>query len=228
MQLLLIEDDELVASGLVAGLELDGFVVDHVSNGRQASQAMGLFTPDAVILDLGLPDADGMAMLRQWRSEGLNAPVLILTARDALNDRVAGLEAGGDDYVLKPFELDELAARLRALVRRAAGRSVSEIIHGDLIVRPSQNEVRLGNHSVRLSRRELTLLEKFLNARGTVLTEDQLKDSLYGMATNVESNALNVHIYHLRKKLGRELIETVRGVGYRLGPPLSVSGQPES
>jgi len=228
MQLLLIEVDELVAFGLVAGLELDGFVVDHVSNGRQASHAMSLFTPDALILDLGLPDADGMAMLRQWRSEGLNAPVLILTARDALNDRVTGLEAGGDDYVLKPFELDELVARLRALVRRAAGRSVSEIVHGDLIVRPSEGEVRLCDQPVRLSRRELTLLEKFLNARGAVLTEDQLKDSLYGMTTNVESNVLNVHIYHLRKKLGRELIETVRGVGYRLGPPLSVSDQAAS
>lgn len=226
MQVLLIEDDELVASGLVAGLELHGFVVDRVSNGRQARHATSLFSPDAIILDLGLPDVDGLAMLRQWRSEGLNAPVLILTARDALNDRVAGLEAGGDDYVLKPFELDELAARLHALVRRAAGRSASEIVHGDLVVRPSRGEVFLGEHPVMLSRRELALLEKFLNARGVVLTEEQLKDSLYGMHGDIESNALNVHIYHLRKKLGRGLIETVRGLGFRLGPPLSVSDQP--
>lgn len=223
MHVLLVEDDELVASGLVAGLELHGFVVDWVSRGRQADQALGLFTADAVILDLGLPDVDGVTMLRKWRDEGNDVPILILTARDALDERIVGLEAGGDDYVLKPFELDELAARLHVLVRRAAGRSVSEIVHGDLVVRPSRGEVLLNGHAVTLSRRELTLLEKFLNARGAVLTEEQLKDGLYGMAADVESNALNVHIYHLRRKLGRELIETVRGVGFRLGPPLAAS-----
>lgn len=223
MHVLLVEDDELVASGLIAGLELHGFVVDWVSRGRQADQALGLFTADAVILDLGLPDVDGLSMLRKWRDEGNDVPILILTARDALDERIVGLEAGGDDYVLKPFELDELAARLHVLVRRAAGRSVSEIVHGDLVVRPSRGEVLLNGRAVTLSRRELTLLEKFLNARGAVLSEDQLKDGLYGMAADVESNALNVHIYHLRKKLGRELIETVRGVGFRLGPPLAAS-----
>ena len=221
MHVLLVEDDDLVASGLIAGLELHGFVVDWVSRGCQADQALGLFTADAVILDLGLPDVDGLSMLRKWRDEGSDVPILILTARDALDERVVGLEAGGDDYVLKPFELDELAARLHALVRRAAGRSVSEIVHGDLVVRPSRGEVLLNGHAVTLSRRELTLLEKFLNARGAVLSEDQLKDGLYGMTADVESNAVNVHIYHLRRKLGRELIETVRGVGFRLGPPLA-------
>lgn len=225
MHVLLVEDDDLVASGLTAGLELHGLVVDCVSNARQAHHAMAHFTSDVVILDLGLPDEDGLSVLRQWRAEGTDVPVLILTARDAVSDRITGLDAGADDYVLKPFELDELAARLHALVRRAAGRSVSQIVHGDLIVHPSKGEVLLGNRPVALSRRELALLEKFLNARGAVLTEEQLKDGVYGMEAEVESNALNVHIYHLRRKLGRHLIETVRGVGFRLGPARDQSGE---
>jgi len=227
VHILLVEDDDLVASGLEAGLELHHCVVDRVRTGREARAALEHFACDVVILDLGLPDGDGLDVLSHWRRQGIDIPVLILTARDAVQERVKGLEAGADDYVLKPFELDELAARLRALVRRAAGRSVSEICHGDVRMRPSTGEVFRAGQPVALSRRELALLEKLLNARGVVLSEDQLKDSLYGMDVDVESNALNVHIYHLRRKLGKGLILTERGLGYRLGEPLSAPGARE-
>ncbi len=226
MHVLLVEDDELVASGLEAGLALHHCVVDRVKTGREAIAALKHLASDVVVLDLGLPDSDGLDVLSQWRQQGMDIPVLILTARDELHERVRGLEAGADDYVLKPFELDELAARLRALVRRAAGRAAPEIQHGDLRMRPSTGEVFKGDQLVPLSRRELALLEKLLNARGAVLSEDQLKDSLYGMEAEVESNALNVHIYHLRRKLGKDLILTERGLGYRLGEPLTASANP--
>ncbi|MEO9589920.1 MULTISPECIES: response regulator [Marinobacter] len=224
MHVLMVEDDELVASGLRAGLELHHCVVDHVRTGREAQHALKQFNPDVVVLDLGLPDIDGLEVLAQWRAADVHTPVLILTARDAVQRRIEGLEAGADDYVLKPFELDELAARLHALVRRAAGRVVSEICHGDLTLRPSTGEVFLAAEPVELSRRELALLEKLLNARGVVLSEERLKDGLYGMDTEVESNALNVHIHHLRKKFGKKLIITERGVGFRLGPPVRFRG----
>lgn len=224
MHVLMVEDDELVASGLKAGLELHHCVVDHVRTGRDAQQALEQYNPDVVVLDLGLPDMDGLEVLAQWRAAGVRTPVLILTARDAVQRRIEGLEAGADDYVLKPFELDELAARLHALVRRSTGRVVAEICHGDLTVRPSTGEVLLADEPISLSRRELALLEKLLNSRGAVLSEDRLKDGLYGMDTDVESNALNVHIYHLRQKLGKNLIITERGVGFRLGPPVLCPG----
>ncbi|WP_339805568.1 response regulator transcription factor [uncultured Marinobacter sp.] len=224
MHVLIVEDDELVASGIKAGLELHHCVVDHVRTGREAQQAQEQFNPDVVVLDLGLPDVEGLEVLARWRAAGVRTPVLILTARDAVQRRIEGLEAGADDYVLKPFDLDELAARLRALVRRSAGRVVAEICHGDLTVRPSTGEVLLGEEPVSLSRRELALLEKLLNSRGAVLSEERLKDGLYGMDTEVESNALNVHIYHLRQKLGKQLIITERGVGFRLGPPVRCPG----
>lgn len=225
MHVLIVEDDELVASGLKAGLELHHCVTDHVRTGREAQHALEQFNPDVVVLDLGLPDIDGLDVLVQWRARGVHTPVLILTARDAVQRRIDGLEAGADDYVLKPFDLDELAARLHALVRRSAGRAVAEICHGDLTLRPSTGEVILAGEPVSLSRRELALLEKLLNSRGAVLSEERLKDGLYGMDADVESNALNVHIYHLRRKLGKHLIITERGVGYRLGPPLQVPGK---
>lgn len=219
MHVLLVEDDDLVASGLVAGLELHKCTVDRVGTGAEATAALAQFACDVVILDLGLPDADGMSLLSEWRRQGVSVPVLILTARDALEERVRGLQGGADDYVLKPFELDELVARLHALVRRAAGRAVTEVRHGSLRINPATGEVFLGRKPVSLSRRELALLEKLINARGAVLTEEQLKDSLYGMESAIESNALNVHIHHLRRKLYRDIVITERGLGYRLGPP---------
>ena len=217
MRVLLIEDDELIARGMLAGLRALGAAVDHVGTARQGEAALAASRWDAVVLDLGLPDEDGMSLLRRLRARGEAVPVLVLTARDAVGDRVAGLRGGADDYLLKPFDLSELVARLEALVRRAAGRSVDLIRHGGLAVDPASGDVTLSGQPVTLSRRELALLIALLNARGRILSADQLKDSLYEFNEEIESNALNVHIHHLRKKLGQDVIETVRGLGYRVG-----------
>jgi len=217
MHILLIEDDPLVASGIIAGLRIHALTVDHVGNARAADAALQTGNFDLVILDLGLPDKDGMALLRQWRKNGQSLPVLILTARDAIEDRVAGLRAGADDYLLKPFDLDELVARLHALQRRMAGRSVDMVQHGPLSFDPANCEVKLNGTPVELSRRELSLLQALLLHPNRILTADQVKDSLYGLEENVESNAINVHIHHLRRKLGPRIVQTVRGIGYRLG-----------
>ncbi|MBN7770740.1 response regulator transcription factor [Marinobacter daepoensis] len=219
MHVLLVEDDDLVASGLIAGLELHNCLVDRVNTCRSAMTALAQFECDVVILDLGLPDKDGMELLTHWRNQGITTPILILTARDEVEYRIQGLDAGADDYVLKPFDLDELASRLHALVRRSAGRAQSEITHGALRINPGSGDVRLNETPVSLSRRELALLEKLINARGGVVSDEQLKDSLYGMGASIESNALNVHIYHLRKKIHKDIVITERGLGYRLGPP---------
>lgn len=218
MHVFLVEDDDLVASGLKTGLEMESFVVDRVKTAREAESALETLNTDVIILDLGLPDRDGLELLRQWRQQGISVPVLILTARDALDQRVRGLDGGADDYVLKPFDLDELVARLHALSRRSGGHAQSTIQHGDLLYHPSKGEVQLRGEPVALSRRELLLLEKFLYSGDSLLSENQLKDALYGMDTEIGSNALNVHIHNLRRKLGKNLIQTVRGMGFRLGP----------
>ncbi|MHB1084944.1 MAG: response regulator [Thiobacillus sp.] len=215
MRVLLVEDDDLIAHGIQAGLRARGLTVDGVKTAAQAETTLSAGHCDVVILDLGLPDEDGMSLLQRWRANGMALPVLVLTARDAVEDRVAGLRAGADDYLLKPFDLDELVARLHALLRRAAGRSVATIEQGALRLDPERGEVSLHGRPVVLSRRELALLAALLHARGRILSVDQLKDSLYGFSEEIESNALNVHIHHLRRKLGADLIETVRGVGYR-------------
>lgn len=222
MHVLLIEDDALVAAGIQAGLSVYGFVVDHVTSMAEASSALETVASDVVILDRGLPDGDGLELLEAWRSEGMGIPVLVLTARDGVSDRVAGLQGGADDYLIKPFDLDELVARLQALLRRAAGRSRALVEHGELCLDPLAREVTVAGRPVVLSRRELVLLETFLHSPRSVLSADQLKDSLYGMNDEVESNALNVHVHHLRRKLGHGVIETVRGLGYRLGHPGAV------
>jgi DNA-binding response OmpR family regulator len=157
-----------------------------------------------------------MSLLKRLRAKGMALPVLILTARDAVPDRVAGLRAGADDYLIKPFDLNELVARLQALLRRAAGRSVEVIAHGELRLNPASGEASLRGKPVELSRREFALLAALLQANGRILSADQLKDSLYDFSEEIESNALTVHIHHLRRKLGAELIETVRGLGYRV------------
>ncbi|MEA2117529.1 response regulator [Halovibrio sp. HP20-50] len=222
MHVLLIEDDPLVASGIRAGLMTFDFVVDHVSTVSAARQAMRTVASDVVILDRGLPDGDGLQLLAEWREQGNGVPVLVLTARDAVRDRVDGLQGGADDYLVKPFDLDELVARLHALLRRVAGRSSGLICHGALCLDPTTREIYVEEQLIMLSRRELVLLETFLQSPRSVLSVDQLKDSLYGMNDDVESNALNVHIHHLRRKLGSGVIETVRGLGYRLGKPEAV------
>ncbi|MDT8879732.1 response regulator [Halomonas saccharevitans] len=222
MHVLLIEDDALVASGIQAGLGVYDFVVDTVGSIGEARSVMETVSSDVVILDRGLPDGDGMTLLEEWRAAGIDVPVLILTARDAVSDRIEGLHVGADDYLVKPFDLDELVARLQALLRRAAGRSRALVEHGALCLDPVSREVTVAGWPVALSRRELVLLEAFLQAPRSVLSAEQLKDSLYGMNEEVESNALNVHIHHLRRKLGSRVIETVRGLGYRLGEPAAV------
>ena len=215
MRVLLIEDDELIAHGILAGLRAHGLTVDAVATAARAEAALSTVDWDVIILDLGLPDEDGMSLLQRLRAGGMTLPVLILTARDAVEHRVAGLRAGADDYLLKPFDLSELVARLHALLRRAAGRSVDLIEHGALRLDPASGEVSLHGSAVVLSRRELALLAALLQARGRILSPEQLKDSLYDFSEEIESNALNVHIHHLRRKLGADVIETIRGVGYR-------------
>ncbi len=217
MHVLLVEDDALVASGIAAGLRLYGATVDHVETAQAARHALQAAHFDLAVLDLGLPDEDGMSLLHGLRNAGVAIPILVLTARDALDDRVAGLRAGADDDLLKPFELDELVARLHALHRRAAGRTVDLISHGPLCFDPATRRVTLHGAAVDLSRRELALLQALLHNAGRVLTIAQVRDCLYGFDDIVESNAVNVHIHHLRRKLGPRVVETVRGIGYRLG-----------
>jgi len=217
MHLLLIEDDALVASGILAGLRLHGMMVDHVDNAQAAHHALGMRHFDLAVLDLGLPDEDGMSLLSRWRDAGHELPILVLTARDAVEDRVAGLRTGADDYLLKPFDLSELVARLQALHRRAAGRSVDLIRHGPLCFDPASLQVTLHGNPVELSRRELLLLQALLHRPNHILSLEQVQDSLYGVDDYIESNAVSVHIHHLRRKLGPRIVETVRGIGYRLG-----------
>ncbi|MBI6852750.1 response regulator [Pseudomonas cichorii] len=217
MHVLLCEDDELIASGIVAGLNAQGLNVDRVASASAAYAMLDVAQFDVMILDLGLPDEDGISLLRRLRLAGQTIPVLILTARDDVDDRVKGLQAGADDYLLKPFDLRELYARLHTLVRRVAGRAVNLIEHGAVTHDPSTRETWLAGEAIDLSRREQALLLALLNNRGRVLSMEQLKDCVYGFGDEVESNALNVHIFHLRRKLGNGIVETVRGSGYRLG-----------
>lgn len=217
MHILLVEDNQEVARAVERGLCLANFTVNRVATVEQARQALHHFSSDLVVLDLGLPDGDGLQLLAQWRSQGVTLPILVLTARDSLEDKVHGLAQGADDYLLKPFELDELVARIHALLRRANGRAVQVIEHGALRFNPATRELRLGDDVLDLPRRELALLEKFLSSGRRIISTEQLYDSLYGYGEEPDSNALNVHIYHLRKKLGKDIIETVRGLGYRLG-----------
>ncbi|MCB4786485.1 response regulator transcription factor [Delftia sp. Lp-1] len=217
MHVLLVEDNALVASGVRAGLQLQGFGVDTVASAGQADAAIRYSHFDACVLDLGLPDEDGLSLLARWRGQGLQVPVLVLTARDAVSQRIEGLQTGADDYLVKPFDLHELAARLHALLRRAAGRSVDWIELGEVRINPAAGHIQRQGRTVELSRREWSLLRALLQSPGRILSTEQLRDSLYGYSQDVESNAVNVHVHHLRRKLGHELVETVRGEGYRLG-----------
>jgi two-component system response regulator QseB len=217
MHVLLVEDDDLVASGIVAGLRLFGMTADHFGTAKSAQAALEASHFDLVVLDLGLPDEDGMVLLKRLRTAGRVLPILVLTARDAIEHRVSGLQGGADDYLLKPFDLKELVARLQALQRRVAGRSTNIVQHGPLCFDLTSREVKLDGVKVDLSRRELALLQAFLDNPGRVLTAEQIKDCLYGFGDDVESNAINVHIHHLRRKLGPRIVETMRGIGYQLG-----------
>lgn len=216
MRILLVEDDPQLGDGLTIGLRQAGFAVDWVKDGNSADLALQAETFDLVVLDLGLPRLSGMEVLQRARHRGQSMPILILTARDATGDKVAGLDAGADDYLVKPIDLDELTARIRALTRRSAGRAAPLLIHGQISLDPAAHAVTLADQVIELSSREFSLLQILLENTGRVLTRTQLEQSIYGWRDEPDSNALEVHIHHLRKKLGSDLIRTLRGVGYTI------------
>jgi len=216
MRILLAEDDPLLGDGLRAGLRQLGFLVDWVRDGEAAERELRAQPYSAAVLDLGLPHKDGMDVLANVRRARLKVPVLVLTARDALPDRIRGLDLGADDYVLKPVDLHELAARLRALVRRAHGQPQGCLTIQDVVLDPAARTVTRAGAAVALSAREFDLLHALLLNAGRVLTREQLEQHLYSWGQEVESNAIEVHVHHLRRKLGGGLIQTVRGVGYVL------------
>lgn len=216
MRILLAEDDPLLGDGLQAGLRQLGFLVDWVRDGEAAERELRAQPYAAVVLDLGLPRKDGLDVLSAIRQAGVRAPVLILTARDAVPDRIRGLDVGADDYVVKPVDLHELAARLRALVRRAHGQPQECLSVRDVVLDPAAHSVRLAGEPVALSTREYDLLHALMLNADRVLSREQLEHHLYSWGQEVESNAVEVHIHNLRRKLGSTLIHTVRGVGYML------------
>ncbi|MEP7083826.1 MAG: response regulator [Betaproteobacteria bacterium] len=214
MRLLLVEDDAMIGESVVHGLRQDGFTLDWVRDGRAAELALANEVYDLLLLDLGLPRKEGLAVLEALRRKGNAIPVVILTARDAVADRVKGLDTGADDYVVKPFDLDELAARIRALLRRRSGRADPVLQLGALKLNPATHEVTLNDEAVLLSAREFALLAAFLDRPGAVLSREQLEEKLYGWDQEVGSNTVEVYIHSLRKKLGQDFIRNVRGVGY--------------
>jgi two-component system OmpR family response regulator/two-component system response regulator QseB len=216
MRILLVEDDPLLGDGLQAGLRQLGFLVDWVRDGEAAERELRAEPYAAAVLDLGLPRKDGLEVLSAVRQAGTTLPVLVLTARDAVPDRIRGLDAGADDYVLKPVDLHELAARLRALVRRAHGQPQERLCAHDVTLDPAARSVDRLGVPVPLSAREFDLLHALMLNAGRVLSRDQLERHLYSWGQEVESNAIEVHVHHLRRKLGSSLIQTVRGVGYLL------------
>jgi len=214
MRILLVEDDTLLGDGIKAGLGQSGFGVDWVRDGVAADLALKGASYAAVVLDLGLPRLSGLDLLRRARAAGAKTPVLILTARDAIEDRIKGLDSGADDYLVKPFDLHELAARLRALIRRSGGEAAPLLRVGEIGLDPAARCVTIRGEPVELPAREFALLHAFMLNAGRVLTREQLSERLYAWGEEIESNAIDVHIHHLRRKLAPELIRTVRGVGY--------------
>ena len=214
MRILLAEDDPMLGDGLRAGLRQQGFQVDWVRDGLAAEREVASGEFAAAVLDLGLPLQDGLDVLQALRARKIATPVLVLTARDAVPDRIRGLNLGADDYVVKPVDLHELGARLRALVRRSSGQSQDVLRCGDVVLEPSARQVRLAGELVALSTREFDLLHALMLQAGRVLSREQLEQQLYSWGFEVDSNAIEVHIHHLRRKLGPDLIQTVRGIGY--------------
>ncbi len=214
MRVLLVEDDALLGEGLYTGLKQDGYAVDWIQDGDSAEVALSVEHFDILILDLGLPKQDGLQVLQKLRSKDDPIPVLILTARDSLDDRIKGLDIGADDYMVKPFDLEELNARMRALLRRSAGRAVPQLVHGNLTLDPAAHEVHCNGVAVDLPPKEFALLQALLESVGRVISKTKLQETLYSWEQDVASNTLEVHIHHLRKKLGSGFIRTIRGVGY--------------
>jgi len=216
MQVLLIEDDELLGDGLKAGLMQEDYVVDWYQDGNSALKAALNQEYDIIVLDLGLPGISGLDILKKIRSRGKVTPVLILTARDFIDDRIKGLDTGADDYMVKPFDLEELCARLRALHRRGMGRADPVIEYDDIKLNPAAHTVTKSDKAIILSTREFVVLQHLLENIGRVIPRSRLEDHVYGWETDIESNSVEVFIHHLRKKLGASLIRTVRGVGYTI------------
>jgi DNA-binding response OmpR family regulator len=217
LRVLLVEDDALLGDGIRAGLKLADYAVDWVRDGEAARLALSSHDYDACVLDLGLPKKDGLAVLKELRSQGSKLPVLILTARDTQADKIAGLDAGADDYLTKPFDLGELQARMRALLRRSAGAATPTLEHAGVVLEPASKRVTLSGVPVTLSAREYALLLDLLSHKNQLRTRSQLEESLYAWGEEKESNTVEVYIHHLRKKLGADFIRTVRGFGYQLG-----------
>lgn len=219
MRILLVEDDRMIGESIRTALRQDGSAVDWVRDGRSAESTLATEEFDLVLLDLGLPQRDGLDVLRAMRSRHDQTSVIVLTARDALTDRVAGLDAGADDYLVKPFELEELAARIRAVARRRSGRGEPAVEIGDVRLDPSMRQVTRGGEPIVLSAREYAVLEALMSRPGAILSRAQLEDRLYGWGDAIESNAVSVYIHQLRRKLGNDFIRNVRGVGYYVGRP---------
>ena len=216
MRILLVEDDVLIGDGVSVGLKMAGHALDWVRDGESAWHALLDHEYDACILDLGLPKCDGVSVLKRIRERGLRLPVLILTARDSREDKIAGLDTGADDYLTKPFDLDELQARLRALVRRSAGEARPKLSHGGIELDPASRQVWHEGALIALSAREYALLEDLMRHRQQIRSRAQLEESLFAWGEEIGSNIVEVYVHHLRRKFGRDLIQTVRGMGYRL------------
>lgn len=214
MQILLVEDDILLADGLRTALKREGFAVNHVATGKDALSTLATDKPEIVILDLGLPDMDGLTVLKRLRKGEHGSQVLILTARDAIEDKVAGLDLGADDYLVKPFEMPELLARLRALERRTGAVKTSSISNGEVVLDSVAHSVSVNGEELDLPRREYMLLKALMENPGRVLSRESLEEKLYGWGEELASNSIEVHIHHLRKKIRADFIKTVRGVGY--------------
>ncbi len=216
MRILIVEDDPVLSDGIRIGLGLSGSTVDAVANRADARAALETTKFDAVVLDLMLPDGSGLDLLREIRSKGDRTPVVVLTALDAAPERVKGLDTGADDYLGKPFDLDELAARVRAAARRGEGRAAPSLTYGRFILDPARLSAAVDGEPVNLSRREFAVLYALMERPGAIWSKTEIEDRLYGWQEEIESNAVEVHIHNLRAKMGREAIETVRGLGYRI------------
>lgn len=216
MRILVIEDDEVLRGGLIDGLIMEGHTVDAVASCADAREAVANFSQDVIILDIGLPDGSGLDLLREWRRAGTLIPILLLTARNMTEDRIEGLDLGADDYLGKPFDLSELSARLRAMVRRFEGRAEPVLRVGTLEIIPSTRRVSLAGKAVDLSRREFAVLSILARRPDHVVSRNQIEEAIYGWEEEIGSNAVEVHIHKLRAKLGVGTIETVRGLGYRI------------
>lgn len=219
MKILIIEDDPLLRSGLSEALNRENYTCDAAINAAEAVEHMRSEQYSAILLDLGLPDMDGITLLKQWRSQHIHLPVVIITARDALEDRINGLDAGADDYLIKPFELSELFARLRAVIRRNQGQTGNLICVGALTLDLAHKQAQLDGATLELTPREMAILSRLMLRSGKTVARELLQQDIYSWHDNLGSNTLEVYIHHLRQKIGKEMITTIRGIGYRLGAP---------